>query len=306
MPELAANSISDTLPNTGTATSQGPTGSTPHIRELATRFTKKSLITEQDGGLLIKGVPMLASGTWTDSAVRTPLHYPENTLREYASNWVDTSGWSRHSGGVPRDITEKVAEARNLRYEDGAVTADIFVHPHTQKSRDTIELIKRKLISYVSVEHGWDERYNSATRQMEATSLTFSGFAFVNKGACAKCRINEQQPQAAIEPAPGTEQEDTMDSKELETAIAGAVAPLVKELEALKAVKPVEPAKVEIPKELSELIEKQATTIKELSERLEKIENAPAPTLTNANTESRELAEPPRIVVKRGEIYQVN
>lgn len=316
MPELAANSLPNTLTHTGGADSQEHSGTTPHIRALAIPFKKGQMISESDGSLLIKDVPMLAEGTWTDSAVGTPLNYTPKALSEYAGNWLDHSGWSRHLGGVPRDTTDKVGEAVNPHYgqftgKDGklhnGVISDVRVHPFTQKSRDTQEMIRHGLISFVSVEHGGDERYNPATRQMEANSLTFYGFAFVNKGACKLCRINEQQPQeAAIEPAPGTEQDDFMDSKELETAIAGAVAPLVKELEALKAVKPAEPAKVEIPKELSDQIEKQSTTIKELAERLEKIEKTPAPTLTNANTESRELAEPPRIVVKRGEIYQVN
>jgi hypothetical protein len=213
---------------------------------------------------------------------------------------------------------------------------------------------------------------------MEAASLTFYGFAFVNKGACKLCRINEQQPQAAARgdmqreqaaPSGSLEElreklqeaiknrfgkddgngqkygawitatfpdrviyEDNEHTYEVSFSISenGDVqlgepievevsykrkemadfdkdafkAELVKELSAV--LNPGEAPKVEIPKELSELIEKQATTIKELSERLEKIENAPAPTLTDANTESRELAEPPRIVVKRGEIYQVN
>jgi len=312
MPELAANSLPNTLTHTGGANSQEHSGTTPHIRALAIPFKKGQMISESDGSLLIKDVPMLAEGTWTDSAVGTPLNYTPKALSEYAGNWLDHSGWSRHLGGVPRDTTDKVGEAVNPHYgqftgKDGklhnGVISDVRVHPFTQKSRDTQEMIRHGLISFVSVEHGGDERYNPATRQMEANSLTFYGFAFVNKGACKLCRINEQPQAAAIEPAPEQVQDDFMDSKELETAIAGAVAPLVKELEALKAAqKPVEAPKVEIPKELTDAIGQ----IKELSERLEKIENAPTPTLTDAGVESRELAEPPRIVVKRGEIYQVN
>jgi hypothetical protein len=58
------------------------------------------------------------------------------------------------------------------------------------------ELIRHGLISYVSVEHTGPEVFNQATRQMEAASLTFTGFAFVNKGACKLCRINEAPPAA--------------------------------------------------------------------------------------------------------------
>jgi uncharacterized small protein (DUF1192 family) len=172
---------------------------------------------------------------------------------------------------MPRDVTDKVAELREPRYENGAVMGDIFVHGATQKSRDLMEMIKRKLISYVSVEHGGDERYNPVTRQMEASTISFLGFAFVNKGACKLCRINEEAPQA---PAPLPEVE-TMDTKELEDKIAT----LTKELEAVKAKPELKP---EIPKELSDQMTAMATRIKEL-------EKMPAPTVTAPVIETREL-----------------
>jgi len=205
-----------------------------HTRLLAAVF-KKSAMEVRDGGLLVKDVPMLAAGTWTDSAVQTPLNYPDKTLREYAANWSDVSGWARHSGGVPRDATDKVAELQNPRYQDGAVVGDIFLHGATQKSRDMIELIKRKLIAFVSVEHTGDERYNASTRQLEATSINFSGFAFVNKGACKLCRINEAAPlvSATIEEAPLEVQDETMDTKELESKMDA----MAKELAELRTPK---------------------------------------------------------------------
>jgi cell fate (sporulation/competence/biofilm development) regulator YmcA (YheA/YmcA/DUF963 family) len=231
-------------------------------------FLRGQMVTEPDGSLLIKDVPMLAEGVWTDSAVGTPLNYIPKTLEEYAGNWIDYSGWSRHLGGVPRDSTDKVGEAIDPHYgqftgKDGkvhqAVIADVRVHPHTQKSRDMQEMIRHGLISFVSVEHGGDERLNPATRQMEAASLTFTGFAFVNKGACKLCRLNEQpaDPIDAKETPAPLPAEETMDTKELEAKLEA----VSKELEAVKAQKPAE-VKVEIPKELSEAVGK----IKELAE----------------------------------------
>lgn len=207
MPKLG-NPISlpqDTSPDTGGSDQQEGTGTVQHIRALAMPFTRGQMITETDGSLLIKDVPMLAEGVWTDSAVGTPLNYIPKTLEEYAGNWIDTSGWSRHLGGVPRDSTDKVGEAVNPHYgafsgNDGqqhqAVISDVRIHPFTQKSRDMQEMIRHGLISFVSVEHGGDERFNPATRQMEASSLTFTGFAFVNKGACKLCRLNEAPTEA--------------------------------------------------------------------------------------------------------------
>ena len=189
-------------------------------RMLAIAF-KKSQMIHEDGGLLVKDVPMLAAGTWTDSAVQSPLNYPERTLSKYAANWSDMSGWARHAGSVPRDATDKVAELRNPRFQDGAVMGDIFIHGYTQKSRDMIELVKRRLISMVSVEHTGDERYNASTRQLEAETLSFSGFAFVNKGACKLCRINETPLVSASEAvaAPTAVQESTMEMEKLKAQV---------------------------------------------------------------------------------------
>jgi len=162
---------------------------------------------------------MLAEGTWTDSAVRTPLHYSAAVLRRCAANWEDTTGWSRHGGGAPRDITDKVAEIRNPRFEGSAVVADVYLHGTNQKSRDMIAMIDQGLVGYVSVEHRGEERYNPATRRLEAMDITFDGFAFVNRGACAKCRLNED-----AEGSDPPEEEQKMELEELTQKLAALEA----------------------------------------------------------------------------------
>jgi outer membrane murein-binding lipoprotein Lpp len=179
---------------------------------------------------------------------------------------------------VPRDSTDKVAEAVTPHYgqfsgKDGqvhpAVVSDVRVHPHTQKSRDMQEMIRHGLISFVSVEHGGDERMNPATRQMEAHTLTFSGFAFVNKGACKLCRLNEQPPSDAPKETPAIPPEEPeMDTKELEAKLEA----VTKELEAVKAQKPAA-VTVEIPKELAEAV----GTIKTLAARIDALEKDGTP-----------------------------
>ena len=255
--------------------------SVPRTRMLATAFKKSQMITQDDGSLLVKDVPMLAAGTWTDSSVRTALNYPDRTLQKYAANWSDNTGWDRHAGNAPRGATDKVAELLNPRYQDGAVVGDIHIHGYTQKSRDTIELVKRRLIKMVSVEHTGDERYNASTRQLEAESLNFSGFAFVNKGACELCRINEAAPLvSADEPieAPQVVQEDTMELKELETQ----VAELKRELESLKApkVEVAEPV-VDNTRELAEEASAKAE-IAELRQMVKELMSKPSEPVVTA------------------------
>jgi cation transport regulator ChaB/uncharacterized small protein (DUF1192 family) len=332
------NSSPDASYNTKDSGSQGNHGTVQHIRALAMPFSRGQMITEPDGSLLIKDVPMLAEGVWTDSAVGTPLNYIARTLEADAANWLDNSGWNRHVGKVPRASTDKVGEAVNPHFgkftgddgrEHSAVISDVRVWPFTQNQRDMQEMIRHGLIKYVSVEHGGDERLNPATRQMESASLIFTGFAFVNKGACKLCRLNESdisviksldalpwdeciakmqkegyddetakkicgaikaRNNSASVPVVVPVEEIMADTKELEDKIAT----LTKELEAVKAQKPAE-VKVEIPKELSELpgqmkeLSAIPAVLKTLSDRLDALEKAGTP---KTGGSGKELSEP--------------
>lgn len=152
---------------------------------------------QPDGSLLVRNVPMLKVGTWTDSVVGTPLHYPLETLAVDASNWKSNSYWSRHSGGTPHDFDDKIALIETPRFMGDGVYADLRFHRSTQKSRDAAAYLMRMRELgqdvYSSVEHYWDETYNAELQRMEATGLTFLGAAMVDQGACRTCKI----PQAA-------------------------------------------------------------------------------------------------------------
>lgn len=150
---------------------------------------------EVDGGLLVKNVKLLANGTWTDDNLRTPIYYPLETLRNYAGNWFDNSIWSRHygRGDIPREITDKIGEIQNPHFDTDAIVGDIFLHGKTQKSKDTIELVKAYQANFVSVEHGGKEFYNSVERRYEAGDLIFGGATIVPRGACKVCTIQNNQ-----------------------------------------------------------------------------------------------------------------
>ncbi|MFA5269643.1 MAG: hypothetical protein WC379_16890 [Methanoregula sp.] len=301
MPEQG-NPISppDAPPLTGGPDQQVPDG-IPHIRALQVAFNSASKFYElESGDLLIRDVPLLAEGEWTDSAQKTPLLYPAKTLEAYAGNWIRRTGYNRHMGGVPRDESNRVSEAINPHFghfvdEEGttraAVLSDLLVYGNTPSGRAMQEMIKRKNIRFVSVEHGGDEAENPQTRRMEAASLVFGGFAFVNKGACKVCRINEAAEETPKEPAPAAvPAEETMDTKELEAQIA-TQGTLIKELsEAIKAQKPAE-VKVEIPKELSEAV----STIKELAARIDALEKDGTPKTGAENT--KELSALPEFYI---------
>jgi len=318
MPELAADSIPNTPNNTGGAGKGDPSAS--YIRVLADmRETRIPFVTPQlyeleNGDLLIKDAPLLAEGEWTDSAVQTPLFYTAKALEEYAANWVKRTGFNRHLKGVPRDESNRVSEAIAPRYGQfkdsegsvhNALLSDILVYGSTPSGRAMQELIKRKQIKYLSVEHGGEEWFNPETGRMETKSLEFYGYAHVNKGACKVCRVNEAPAEPKEEtPAPvaaAPVEEIMTDTKELEAQIV-AQGTLIKELsEAIKAQKPAPAAPVlEIPKELSAL----PGAVKELSDKLEariKALEQDGTSKTAGPSGDRELEEPvnARIVIDR-------
>ncbi len=268
----------------------------PSIRTLGVPISFTDIEHFNDGALLVRNVPLLAPGTWTDSAVGTPLTYTERSLEKYASNWKDYSNWSRHLGGTPRDITEKIGEKRNIHFEAGkGVVGDIYYHGLNEKSKDTIRMVlaaREGKISmpYVSVEHSGTEIWNAATRQMESDEIVFFGSATVNQGACRKCRLHEAgsiptttEPEEVVIPQPEGGEILTDINKELEAKYAELEAKY-KELEA-KVTPPTPPA----PTENKEL-EQAKAEIKALSEQVKALAAQPAPAITAGTIEQeREL-----------------
>jgi len=268
------------MPSTG---DPSPTASRPFRRELGLELSRDNLEDLPNGGLLIHDVKLLAEGTWTDSAVGTPLFYPARSLEANAANWRDRSAWSRHLGRTPRDITEKIGVVDDPRYADRAVVGDIRLHGLTQKSRDTIALVKAGEVNYVSVEHGGPEKWNAETRQYEAAEIIFYGVAIVNRGACQKCTIRGNE-------APEEEESEMSDTKELEAKIEA----LTKELEAVKAAANATPEPAPAPKELEEAL----AAIKALTEKVKQLEAQPAPAATVPGpAPERELGEVETLVV---------
>lgn len=289
-----------------TAHSLEPEGKEPATpdkhRFLSIELSPSSDIRDVDGGLLVPGVKLLAPGTWTDSTQKTPCRYTDQVLERYSGNWIDKSYWSRHSGGTPRDITDRIADIRNVRYE-GGVTADLFFHGATSRSLDAISLIRAAALGkvpwpYSSVEMFTRDKWIISEKLYEAQEILFDGAAMVNQGACRTCKIRnnagawiEVAEQTEPETTPKKQEQIMTDTKELETQVAD----LKKELADLKA-KPAT-VKAEIPKELSDLIASQGTTIKELSARLEKIEKAPADPKTTPVDPKKELENLPELFV---------
>lgn len=240
------------------------------------------------GGLMVKNIIALAEGTWTDSAVGTPLHYPLKVLEADAGNWIAPSIWSRHAGGNPRDITSKVGTVENPRFDPDAkaIIVDGRFHGRSQASRDVIELIENGIVTDVSAEVGGKEIWNAESKRYEAASLAFYGLAVVDRGACNVCKMKRNEA-AEREEAEEKERME-MEQKELEQKLAAL------ETEKVELAKKAESEKIELTKQLeavskSKVDEENAhkTAVEELMKklheaemRIKELEKLPAPPKT--------------------------
>jgi len=156
-----------------------------------------------DKGLLVRDVILLAEGSWTDSNVRTPCYYSPEVLEKYAKNWLDNGLWSRHPGGSPRSVADKIGHVVNTYYspEHKAIMGDLQFHLRSQLSRDIAEMVQNGLVNAVSVEIGGEEYYNRKSKVNEAVSIDGYGVAVVDRGACDVCLIRHKSaPEPTEEP----------------------------------------------------------------------------------------------------------
>lgn len=186
--------------------------------------TLSSFETTEDGGLLIHGVTIMAAGTWTDMHGITTT-FSEDVLQRCASAWDDNAVWTRHAGGAPRSVTEKVGAVVNPYYSptDGAVMGDVILHNRTDTSRACSELVQ------MAREQGGIKDVSAETMVMMDESgnvldLVFTGLALVEDGACETCRIpafGREESNMADEEVKTTEEtkttEDKVDGEEPET-----------------------------------------------------------------------------------------
>ena len=275
-------------------------------RELRASFGQTTR-QEVDGGVLYAGVKLLAAGTWTDSATRTPLVYPPTILERDAANWVDHTIWSRHGGGVPRDITESVGDVRNPRYENEAVVGDLFLHTRTDRSRDTVELIDYAMERdpiFVSVEHGGGEEWDPVNERYISTSLIFGGLAVVNKGACKVCAIENEENNSIHSGSDSMTEEQAKQLADAEALVkkqADEIAELKKLSDAAAEAKTRELAEAEKTAHDKALAASEER-ITALEATLKKLADAPAPQGAGG-TGTHELEEPSVVVVvDKGEV----
>jgi len=283
-----------------------PDGDAPEVRrELLFSLPPPSNFERDGPALVIRGINLLAAGTWTDSAQRTPCKYGSEIVTRDAANWADSTLWARHNGGVPRSVAEGIGRIENQRPGTDAAVGDLRLHGLTQLSRDIIALVEAGEVDAFSPELVGPERYNADEKVYEKTAITFLGGAIVAKGACATCTLRrnnaagEEPGESPAACATDDPTEDTM-TAELEAKIAEletANADLVRQLADATETNTKIAADVDaLREELREL--------EGIKARLLKIEQTPLPKAGAPAEPARELSVPSGLVIRNGEIYQ--
>jgi hypothetical protein len=283
-----------------------PDGDAPEVRrELLFSLPPPSNFERDGPALVIRGINLLAAGTWTDSAQRTPCKYGSEIVTRDAANWADSTLWARHNGGVPRSVAEGIGRIENQRPGTDAAVGDLRLHGLTQLSRDIIALVEAGEVDAFSPELVGPERYNADEKVYEKTAITFLGGAIVAKGACATCTLRrnnaagEEPGESPAACATDDPTEDTM-TAELEAKIAEletANADLVRQLgEATETNTKIAADVDALRDELRELDDIKA--------RLLKIENTPLPKAGAPAEPARELSVPSGLVITKTEIYR--
>ena len=174
----------------------------------------------EDGGLMVHGVIIMAAGTWTDMhGIKTI--FSEEVLQACATQWEDNAVWTRHAGGTPRSVTEKVGAVLNPTYSptDGAVVGDVYLHNQTDASRACSALVQ------LAREAGGIQDVSAETivdldRDGTVLNVVFTGLALVEDGACETCRLpafgKEDENMAEEETKQTTEETETTET-EVET-----------------------------------------------------------------------------------------
>lgn len=139
------------------------------------------------GQKVYKDTTILTPGTWTDSWSGMPIDYPSDVLKKYANNVSDQYLNIDHSHAV----LDRIGHYKNNLWKDGGVHADLYIYPHTQNARDTIEQIDNNMVNALSVEILTSDQWDKDKKQYNVYELEFVGLAVVLHPACEDAQIKD-------------------------------------------------------------------------------------------------------------------
>jgi hypothetical protein len=209
----------------------------------------------QDGGLLIHDVIIMAEGAWTDMHGIDTI-FTADVLERCASQWADNAVWTRHSGGTPRSVTEKIGAVLNPHYshDNAAVMGDVYLHCQTDASRACASLVQMPRESG-GIKDVSAETVVEIMPDGMVTDVSFTGLALVEDGACEVCKLpafgkedtemaTDEEVKEIVEefvteePEAPAEEPEVKDLVDVLSAFVGALIPEAEEM--IKAVNEAE------------------------------------------------------------------
>ena len=180
----------------------------------------------EDGGLMIHDVIIMAAGAWTDMHGIDTVFTAE-VLERCASQWADNAVWTRHSGGTPRSVTEKIGAVVNPRYshDSAAVIGDVYLHCQTDASKACASLVQMPRESG-GIKDVSAETVVEILPDGLVIDVSFTGLALVEDGACEVCKLpafGKEEPEMADDEM----KKETIEETEIKTEGEGKSEPEV-------------------------------------------------------------------------------
>jgi hypothetical protein len=154
--------------------------------KLISKFSYDNKIIQKSGDARVyNNAILLTPGSWSDAMTKAPVEYTDKQLSKSASRWEENYLNIDHSRGT----LDRIGLVKNPKWYKGAVMADLYIYPITQRARDTIALIDAGLVNSLSVELSSVDRWDFNTNKRFAEDISFFGTAVVLDPACTSTKI---------------------------------------------------------------------------------------------------------------------
>ena len=138
------------------------------------------------GDIEFPNATLICPGSFRDSYSRKEIIYDEKILKKNAKNWEEPSFLTLdHSASV----LDRIGLIKNQHWDGKCVIGDLVILTITQKGKDAVNLIKRGIITDLSIEAFTNEEYDIVNKSLVITDIRFRSASLVEKGACPSAKI---------------------------------------------------------------------------------------------------------------------
>ena len=155
------------------------------------KYIKKSFDFEnreenEFGDIEFPNATLICPGSFRDSYSRKEIIYSQEILQKNAKNWKNPSFLTiDHSPGV----LDRIGIIKNQHWDGKCIIGDLVILTITQKGKDAVNLIKRGMITDLSIEAFTNEEYDIVKKSLVINDIQFMAASLVIQGACPSAKI---------------------------------------------------------------------------------------------------------------------